>query len=231
MKWYKIVRRVCCRSSSRTLLLPLRQQLFPFQQVPVGSASRLRGGNQAKKASCFKVSVLGSQVGSAKTDSFFVSSAHGHIRCCGRYRYDASWCSGGVCSWNGEPDDVKIDEGTTLPARCRVSGFAGVQSSLRCWPENDLQFSCSDFEGTQNRVETRSSPSLCRWLVTDEQFHVSVSKGVLHGRRRRVARTISSSRCSSSAQGGRFSACSTRFLGSTEAGSGLVPSSHSFCRV
>ena len=46
--------------------------------------------------------------------------------------------------------------------------------------------------------------------------------------RRRGARTISSSRCSSSAQGGRFSACSTRFLGSAEAGSGVVPSSHSF---
>ena len=38
----------------------------------MGGASRLRGGNQAKKACSFKVSVFGSHVGpgSAKTDSF-----------------------------------------------------------------------------------------------------------------------------------------------------------------
>ena len=42
----------------------------------MGSASRLRGGNQAKKAQRFKVSVLGSHAGpgSAKTDSFLCSS-------------------------------------------------------------------------------------------------------------------------------------------------------------
>ena len=42
----------------------------------MGSVSRLRGGNQAKKACSFKVSVLGSHVGpgSAKTDSFLCSS-------------------------------------------------------------------------------------------------------------------------------------------------------------
>ena len=42
----------------------------------MGSASRLRGGNQAKKAQLFKVSVLGSHAGpgSAKTDSFLCSS-------------------------------------------------------------------------------------------------------------------------------------------------------------
>ena len=127
-----------------------------------------------------------------------------------------------------EPDDVKIDEGTMLPERCHVSGFAGVQSSLRGWLENDLQFPCSDFVGKQKRVGQRNASSLRCWLETDEQFHVSESKGPLHGRRRRGARTISTSRCSSSAQGGRVSACSTRFLGSAEAGSGLVPSSHSF---
>ena len=80
-------------------------------------------------------------------------------------------------------------------------------------------------------MESEDSSSLRCWLETDEQFHVSESKGPLHGRRRRGARTISSSRCSSSAQGGRFSSCSTRFLGSAEVGSGLVPSSHSFVRV
>ena len=68
----KIVRLVCCRSSCRTLLFLLRQLWFQFQQVPVGSASRLRSGNQAKKACSFNVSVFGSHVspGSAKTDSF-----------------------------------------------------------------------------------------------------------------------------------------------------------------
>ena len=30
-----------------------------------------------------------------------LEDAHGHIRCCGGCRYDASWFSGGVCSWNG----------------------------------------------------------------------------------------------------------------------------------
>ena len=53
-------------------LLLVRQLLFQFQQVLVGSASRLRGGNQAKKACSFEVFVSGSHVGpgSAKTDSF-----------------------------------------------------------------------------------------------------------------------------------------------------------------
>ena len=83
-------------------------------------------------------------------------------------------------------------------------------------------------KGEQKRVGQRNASSLCCWLETDERFHVSESKGPLHGPRRRGARTISSSRCSSSAQGGRFSSCSTRFLGSAEAGSGVVPSSHSF---
>ena len=47
----------------------------------MGGASRLQGGNQAKKANCFKVSVFDSHIGpkSAKTDSFFVSSAHIHF--------------------------------------------------------------------------------------------------------------------------------------------------------
>ena len=42
----------------------------------MGGASRLRGGNQAKKAQLFKVSVFGSHAGpgSAKTDSFLCSS-------------------------------------------------------------------------------------------------------------------------------------------------------------
>ena len=41
----------------------------------MGSASRLRDGNQAKKAQLFKVSVFGSHAGpgSAKTDSFLCS--------------------------------------------------------------------------------------------------------------------------------------------------------------
>ena len=91
-----------------------------------------------------------------------------------------------------EPDDVKIDEGALLPGRCSVSGFSGLRSSLRCWSENDLQ-------GEQKRVGQRNASSLRFWLETDERFHVSESKGPLHGRRRRGARTISSSRCSSSA--------------------------------
>ena len=109
----------------------------------------------------------------------------------------------------------------SAPVRCRVSGFAGLRSSLRCWSENDLQ-------GEQKRVGQRNASSLRCWLETDQWFHVSESKGPLHGRRRRGARTFSSLRCSSSAQGGRFSACFTRFWGSAETGSGVVPSSHSF---
>ena len=53
-KLHKIVRRVCCRSSCRMLLLLLRQQLFQFQQVPVGSASRLRGGTRPKRHAVLK---------------------------------------------------------------------------------------------------------------------------------------------------------------------------------
>ena len=49
----QIVPRACCRSLRRTFLLRLRQRLFQYQQVPVGGASRLRGGNQAKKACSF----------------------------------------------------------------------------------------------------------------------------------------------------------------------------------
>ena len=74
-KLYKIVPRACCRSLRRTILLRLHLRFFQYQQVPVGSASRLRCGNQAKKACCFKVSVLGSHVGpgAAKSDSFLCS--------------------------------------------------------------------------------------------------------------------------------------------------------------
>ena len=95
----KLVQRVCCSSLCRTFRLQLLLRLFQFQQVPVGSVSRHRSGNQAKKTHCFKVSVFGSHVGpgSAKSDSFlcsfFGSSAHiQFFRCCGRYRYCAvSW--------------------------------------------------------------------------------------------------------------------------------------------
>ena len=48
-----IVQRVCCSSSCLTFLHLSRLQLFQFQQVPVGGASRLRGGNQARKACSF----------------------------------------------------------------------------------------------------------------------------------------------------------------------------------
>ena len=122
-KFYKIVRRVCCRSSCGTLLLLLRQLLFQFQQVPVGSPSRLRGGNQAKKACSFKVSVFGSHVGpgSAKTDSFLVSSAHIQFnRCCGRYRNGAVWCSCGFFSWI---QLTLLSDCSRQPLRgCRYSG-------------------------------------------------------------------------------------------------------------
>ena len=97
-------------------------------------------------------------------------------------------------SFLSEPDDVKIDAGTLLPVRCRVSGFAGPRYSMRCWSENDLQ-------GEQKRVGQRNASSLRCLLETDARFHVSESKGLLHGRRRRGARTVSSSRFSSSAQG------------------------------
>ena len=126
-----------------------------------------------------------------------------------------------------EPDDVKIDEGTKslesvpcalsadgggeLPlVQSRVSGFPGVlrcvrgrgQPSLRCWPENDLQFHGSESKGELKRSGKRRQPSLRCWPETDEQFRGSESQGQLHGRRGPGARTLSSSRCSSSAQGG-----------------------------
>ena len=41
----------------------LFQQLLKFRMFLVDSASGLLGGNQAKKANCFKVSVLGSHTG------------------------------------------------------------------------------------------------------------------------------------------------------------------------
>ena len=171
---------------------------------------------------------MGSHVGpgSAKTDNFLCpppTATSGVVAGTGTTQAGSPVVSApGMVpvSFLPEPDDVKIDEGTLLPVRCRVSGFAGLRSSLRCWPENDLQ-------GEQKRVGQRNTSLRCK-LETDQWFHVSESKGLLHGRRCRGARTISSSRCSSSAQGGRFSACYTRFLGSAEAGSGVVPSSHSF---
>ena len=124
-----------------------------------------------------------------------------------------------------------------MPEQFRVSGFPGVlrcvrergQSSLRCLSENDFQFHGSESKGKLKLSGKRRQSSQSCWPETDEQFHGSESQGQLCGRRRRGARTHSSSRCSSSAQGGRFSACATRFFGSAEEGSGLVPSvSHSF---
>ena len=103
------------------------------------------------------------------------------------------------------------------------------QSSLRCWPENDEQLHGSEFKGKLNGAGRRGQSSLRCWPVNYEQFHGSELKGQLHGWRRRGERTISSSRCSSSAQVGGSSACSARFLGVAEAGSGSDPSvSHSF---
>ena len=75
------------------LLLLSRQQLFQFQQVPVGSASRLRGGNQAKRHLVFKLFLA------VMTDSFFCVLRPRPLQgVCGRYRYEAGWCSGGLCS-------------------------------------------------------------------------------------------------------------------------------------
>ena len=58
--------------SGKAYLLNLYHQLYNFQLFSVCSASGLLGGNEAKKANCFQVSVFGSNVGptSAKTDSF-----------------------------------------------------------------------------------------------------------------------------------------------------------------
>ena len=91
-----------------------------------------------------------------------------------------------------ESDDVKIDEGTLsldsvpcalsadvggelplVPEQFRVSGFPGVQSSLRCLPENDLQFHGSESKGKLNLSGKRRQSSLCCWPETDEWFHGS----------------------------------------------------------
>ena len=149
---------------------------------------------------------MGSHVGpgSAKTDSFFLcpppTATSGVVAGTGMTQAGSPEVSApGMVpvSFLPEPDDVKIDEGTLLPGWCSVSGFAGLRSSLRCWSENDLQ-------GEQKRVGQRNASSLHCWLETDEKFHVAESKGPLHVWHRRGTRTISSSRCSSSAQGGRF---------------------------
>ena len=90
---------------------------------------------------------------------------------------------------------MKIDEGTLLPGRCRVSGFAGLRM-ISCVSRNvldsEMHLRCVAGWRLMNGSMSLSPRVRCMW-------------------RRRGARTISSSRCSSSAQGGRFSACSTRF--------------------
>ena len=143
------------------LLLLLRQQLFQFQQVPVGSASRLLVGNKAKKACNLTVSVSGSQTGpgSAKTDSFLCpppTATSGVKAGTGAMQAGAPVVSApGTLpeSFLPEPEDVKIHECTMLLEQCRVSGFPGVQSSLRCWPGNGLQFHGSEFKGEFNLSE------------------------------------------------------------------------------
>ena len=94
----------------------------------MGSASRLQGGNQAKKACSFKVSVFGSHVGpgSAKTDSFLCpppTATSGVVAGTGTTQAGSPVVSApGMVpvSFLPEPDDVKIDEGTLLPVLCRV---------------------------------------------------------------------------------------------------------------
>ena len=56
-----------------------------------------------------------------------------------------------------EPDDVKLDEGTMLREQCRVSGFPGVQSSLRCWSENGLQVHGSESNDEFTFLESEDS--------------------------------------------------------------------------
>ena len=148
----------------------------------MGSPSRLRGGNQAKKACSFKVTVFGSYVGpgSAKTDSFLCpppTATSGVVAGTGTTQAGSPVVSApGVVpvSFLPEPDDVKIDEGTLLPVRCRVSGFAGPRSSLRCWSEHDLQ-------GEQKRVGQRNAFSLRHWLETDHREHNLVFTVLLIG--------------------------------------------------
>ena len=96
---------------------------------------------------------------------------------------------------------MKIDEGamSLKPVPCALS--ADVGGELPLIPE---QFRVSGFPGELRCVRGRGQSSLRCWPENDLQFHGSEFKGQLHGRRRRGARTISSSRCSSSAQGGRF---------------------------
>ena len=57
-KFYKIVLRACCSSSRQTFLLRSLRQWLKIRQVPVGSASRLRDGNQAKRHSFLKFPFL-----------------------------------------------------------------------------------------------------------------------------------------------------------------------------
>ena len=94
----------------------------------MGSTSRLRGGNQAKKACSFKVSISGSHAGpeSAKTDSFLCpppTATSGVVAGTGAMQAGAPVVSApGMVpeSFLPEPDDVKFDEGTVSLEPCMV---------------------------------------------------------------------------------------------------------------
>ena len=83
-----------------------------------------------------------------------------------------------LVSFLPEPDDVKIDEGTMLREQCRVLGFPGVQSSLRCWLETDVLYHGSEL---QNRLgSVVGVRELSRLYVALHLLRVGVFLSVLH---------------------------------------------------
>ena len=128
----------------------------------MGSVSRLRGGNQAKKACSFKVSVFGSHVGpgSAKTDSFLcpppTSSLTGVVAGTGVVQPGASVvCSSGT----GTGSFLSQSQTFLLPLSGALTagvdgGFdlkgelQGGHSSPRFWPEEPVQFQNDEMKGT-----------------------------------------------------------------------------------
>ena len=155
----------------------------------MGSVSRLRGGNQAKKACSFKVSVFGSHVGpgSAKTDSFLcpppTSSLTGVVAGTGMAQSGASVvCSSGT----GTGSFLSQSETFLLPVSGALTagvdgGFdlkgelQGGHSSLRFWPEESVQFQNDEMKGTLGSSGQRSRSSLRCWHENTEQFHEGVS--------------------------------------------------------
>ena len=163
------------------------------------SAPRLRGGNQAKKACSFKVSVLGSHVGpgSAKTESFLcpppTSSLTGVVAGTGMAQFGAPVVSS---PGTGTGSFLFQSEMFLLPVSCALTAdmdggpelkgeLQGGHSSLRFWPEESVQFHNHEMKGDLGVAGQRSRSSPRCWPENTEQFHEPENKGEMIGSRRR----------------------------------------------